>query len=1169
MNVLAEKDGMDFGTIMRRKMSVLPDYACSLQMGFRYATVKERLIIRKGILQLNEKLLQNPTKQKCDLEVGSPFCSEGLGRDFAPEVMCSLRCCGKNFVPSLGRQTSLTTSVTPKAEQSVAYTDFIYFTVFEGNVRNISEVSVEYLCSQPCVVNLEAVVSSDFRSSIPVYKKRWKNEKHLHTSRTHLVHVKFPSIMVYRDDYFIRHSISVSVVVLRAWITHKRSSGDVKVKWEENVLHAVAKNYTLLKSVPPFERPFKDHQVCLEWNMDYIWSLRANKIPQCPFENDVVTLLGFLYASSGENTGIVKKFPRFQNRELEATRHQRIDYPVFTISLWLYLLHYCKAHLCGILYFVDSNEMYGTPSVFLTKEGNLHVQMHLVKGEDLAVKTKFTLPLKEWFRLDISFNGGQIVVSTSTGQDLKSYHNQTISFQEDFHYNDTAGYFIIGGSRYVAGIEGFFGPLKYYRLRTLHPAQIFNPLLEKQLAEQIKLYYERCAEVQEIVSVYTSTVQQAGRSQGTCDLQNSYLNLRRRYGRPSTCRAFPWEKQLRAQHPSLFQALLETVPTSQNESVLGIGGRIFEKAVERLSRVGGLHQMSSVVPLLMDSSCCGYHKASYYLAVFYETGLNVPQNQLQGMLYSLVGGQGSERLSSMNLGYKHYQGVDDYPLDWELSYAYYSNIATKTPLDQHTLQGDQAYVEAIRLKDDEILKVQTKEDGDVFMWLKHEATRGNAAAQQRLAQMLFWGQQGVAKNPEAAIEWYAKGALETEDPALIYDYAIVLFKGQGVKKNRRLALELMKKAASKGLHQAVNGLGWYYHKFKKNYVKAAKYWLKAEEMGNPDASYNLGVLYLDGIFPGVPGRNQTLAGEYFHKAAQGGHIEGTLWCSLYYITGNLETFPRDPEKAVVWAKHVAEKNGYLGHVIRKGLNAYLEGSWHEALLYYVLAAETGIEVSQTNLAHICEERPDLAKRYLGVNCVWRYYNFSVFQIDAPSFAYLKMGDLYYYGHQNQSQDLELSVQMYAQAALDGDSQGFFNLALLIEEGAIIPHHILDFLEIDPTIHSNNVSILQELYERCWNHSSEESLSPCTLAWLYLHLRLIWGAVLHSALTYFLGTFLLSVLIAWTVQYFQSASANRSSLTPAGASPDTTTPTANPAVTPAADASAQDQPTVANSPEPRG
>lgn len=41
----------------------------------------------------------------------------------------------------------------------------------------------------------------------------------------------------------------------------------------------------------------------------------------------------------------------------------------------------------------------------------------------------------------------------------------------------------------------------------------------------------------------------------------------------------------------------------------------------------------------------------------------------------------------------------------------------------------QAFVETIRLMDDELLKAQTKENGDVFMWLKHEATRGNAAAQ--------------------------------------------------------------------------------------------------------------------------------------------------------------------------------------------------------------------------------------------------------------------------------------------------------------------------------------------------------------------------------------------------------------------------------------------------------
>lgn len=49
-----------------------------------------------------------------------------------------------------------------------------------------------------------------------------------------------------------------------------------------------------------------------------------------------------------------------------------------TVSLWLYLLHYCEASLCGILYFVDSNEMYGTPSVFLTEEGEYKQSLEMI-----------------------------------------------------------------------------------------------------------------------------------------------------------------------------------------------------------------------------------------------------------------------------------------------------------------------------------------------------------------------------------------------------------------------------------------------------------------------------------------------------------------------------------------------------------------------------------------------------------------------------------------------------------------------------------------------------------------------------------------------------------------------------------------------------------------------
>ncbi|XP_041258696.1 protein sel-1 homolog 3 isoform X3 [Onychostruthus taczanowskii] len=974
-----------------------------------------------------------------------------------------------NFVLSFGKETLQTTAVTPEFQKNMDYVDFIYLNILEKKVLNNSEVSVQYLCSKPCIVSLEAVASSEFRTGVPVYRRRWKDEKNLYVSRTRQVHLKFPSIMVYRDDYIMRNSIIVHSVILYAWISH-RSASNYGDEQNEDYQAAVAKNYTFLEAVPPFERPYKDHKVCLQWGADYLWMLQANRIPQCPHETDGVQVLDFIYASSGEKTGIVKKFEQFENRELETVRQHQIDYPMFTISIWLYLLHHCEKDLCGILYFIDSKEMYGTPAVFLNEEGYVHIQMHLMRGDDLAVKTSFSLPLKQWFRLDLSFKGGQIEVS-SVGKNLRRHHHQSFTFREDFYYDDTAGYFVLGGSGYVNGIEAFFGPVKYYRLNVLETEQISNPLHDKDTVEQIELYYERCMDIQEIVYDYRYIVRQGEKTRRSCYYENYYLELIHKYGEKSKCDAFMWGKELREKYHTLFKLLHEMDFSSPDEdgsdTVVEVGRRIFEKVVKGLSSANGLSNLGSSVPLLVDSSCCGYHKASYFLAVIFETGLGVPVDRIK------------------------------------------------------------AFVETIRLMDDELLKSQTKENGDVFMWLKHEATRGNAAAQQRLAQMLFWGQQGVAKNPEAAIEWYAKGAIETEDPVLIYDYAIVLFKGQGVKKNIKLALELMKKAAAKGLPQAVNGLGWYYHNFKRDYRKAAKHWLIAEELGNPDASYNLGVLYLDGIYPGVPGRNQTVAARYFYKAAQGGHIEGTLRCSLYYITGNMEDFPRDPEKAVIWAKHIAEKNGYLGHVIRKALNAYLELSWHEALLHYILAAETGIEVSQSNLAHICEERPDLARKYLATDCVWRYYNFSVSQVNAPSFAYLKMGDFYYYGYQNQSKDLELSMRMYAQAALEGDSQGFFNLALVMEEGNSIPSYILDHLDIDQALHSSNTSLLQELYYRCWNNSNQESISPCSLALLYFYMRVLWNNVLHSTLIYFMGTFLLSILVAFAVQSFQSLSAHHS------------------------------------------
>lgn len=39
-------------------------------------------------------------------------------------------------------------------------------------------------------------------------------------------------------------------------------------------------------------------------------------------------------------------------------------------------------------------------------------------------------------------------------------------FHSSIRYDDTDGYFVIGGSRYMKGIRGYYGPIKYYRFGT-------------------------------------------------------------------------------------------------------------------------------------------------------------------------------------------------------------------------------------------------------------------------------------------------------------------------------------------------------------------------------------------------------------------------------------------------------------------------------------------------------------------------------------------------------------------------------------------------------------------------------------------------------------------------------------------------------------------------------
>lgn len=61
----------------------------------------------------------------------------------------------------------------------------------------------------------------------------------------------------------------------------------------------------------------------------------------------------------------------------------------------------------------------------------------------------------------------------------------------------------------------------------------------------------------------------------------------------------------------------------------------------------------------------------------------------QGHIYSLIGALGDNRLALMHLGYKHTQGIDGFPKDFDMAYSYYSNVGAQTSIDQGRVLGNQ------------------------------------------------------------------------------------------------------------------------------------------------------------------------------------------------------------------------------------------------------------------------------------------------------------------------------------------------------------------------------------------------------------------------------------------------------------------------------------------------
>ncbi|XP_038131845.1 protein sel-1 homolog 3 [Cyprinodon tularosa] len=959
---------------------------------------------------------------------------------------------------------------------------FIEFDSVPDKVADGSVVRVRYQCSRPCQLVVEVVLSALRKTDLVVFRRKWISSKP-RVLRVQQVLLRLPQSVSHHSNVFQRHTLDSQNVTLQAWLDYLKNGSEIG-----SMLRIYKVQQVVQLSLWRRTAPAK----CPSWSAQLMSLMSSSRIHQCPHESDVIDMLKFPLASTGEHFGVVRRFQPFINEALERARLHAVTEPSVTFSVWIYLLKWCQKNLCGIVHHVDRKHLFDSLLIQLSETGDIIIQARLKSGEDEAFKAVLMLPLWNWIRLDCYIVDSKVLLNVTW--DDKSHQYEYV-FQNSIHYDDTDGYFVIGGGRYMPGIRGYFGPFKYYRFGT---NEIKNQLHLMPAAQELDRAHMECQEIRGFTIAFLQQIAESHllslTNKAVCS--NNLTHWTQFDTKKATCTQ-TWSMEEQLKYKTLFHFLQgeEGITQTGHLGLKNLGSVLFEQTInsEFLVEEKQIKIPSESMALLQASSCFGNHRASLLLATIFLSGLGYPANQEQGHVYSLIGASGDDRFALMHAGFKHTHGLDGFPEDLDMAYGYYSNVGAQSCIDGSRVHEFKQYTPPlIYLGNEEDLNTLTDESSDVFQYLRFQAERGDPEAQRRLGTMLYWGQNGVSKDIASAVKWFRRSAMQMKNPAAVYDYSILLMKGLGVKRNYTQGFQLLKKAAAMGSISALNGLGWYHGIVLKDHRNAIKYFEQAALNGSDDGMFNLGIYHLSGENPDNPWRNESAAFEQFLNASRFGHVAASVEAAWYLSTGSLEGVAQDVKRAVTLQQKACKQNGHLGFMIREALQAHLKGAREKALLKYILAAETGLGLAQSNVAHLCEELG------FGYDCLWRYQNHSILNSDPHPSTLLKIGDYYYHSssaHGNSLSLAEQAVSMYSRAALARSPQGMFNLAVLAQKGHILPQSVL--AAFNASRWDGVESVTEKILKRCTEIENDEAVTPCSLALLGLQMGKAWRSVTHS------------------------------------------------------------------------
>ncbi|KAA3671483.1 SEL1 protein, partial [Paragonimus westermani] len=452
----------------------------------------------------------------------------------------------------------------------------------------------------------------------------------------------------------------------------------------------------------------------------------------------------------------------------------------------------------------------------------------------------------------------------------------------------------------------------------------------------------------------------------------------------------------------------------------------------------------------------GNPRGQFGLGLMYATGLLVNASVPHSLVYFTFSALGGDDLAEMAMAYRYWTGTG-LEESCESALTYYYRVAKKVAKMVSERQQSSGVtmlgplVRRARLLDevdqnagllsllfglnawtgDEAVMGGLTINEDLFQYYQFMADKKNVSAQVGLGQFYYYGRHGVEKNLEKAFYYFSMAAEAGSALAKAYLGEMYLIGSETVKADHERALKYLRESAEEDNPIGQTALAMVYLHGKAglsvNLAKALEWLLKAADQGWADAQLILGRMFMG---TGGVSANHKLALKYFTMASQQGNTLAFFYLGEMHATG--VGVLRSCSMAAELFKNVAER-GRWSKWFMYAHAAYRAQRYDEALITYLLLAELGYEVAQSNVAFMLEEGKvtviDKSEFHARAFVQWQRS-----AAQGSTSSRVKLGDYYYYGWGTEVNYAKAAQQYRIASEVHHNSQAMFNLAYMHEQG---------------------------------------------------------------------------------------------------------------------------------------